>query len=121
MPTVTLLTYHAWRSKHRAGFHHLAQAFRELGWRVLFFTVGLSWLSSLTRDFRLEPYSASERNRLTEEEDSLFGYLHYTLWHSVGVKNSVLDAITTPFVRQYPSFPFRDAEPLLQESDPAGV
>jgi len=117
MRTVTLLTYHAWRTKRRAGFHHLANAFRELGWRVLFFTVGLSWLSSLTRDFRLEPYSTSERNRLTEEENSLYGYLHYTPWHSVGVNNVVVDAATAPFVKQYSRFRFAEAEQLLQESE----
>ena len=38
---VTFLSNHYWGSERRAGFHGLAQAFYEAGWKVRFITTGL--------------------------------------------------------------------------------
>ncbi len=58
---VVFFTYHVWRSERRAGFHHLAKSFHDFGWEVLFFTTGLSWLSFLQGNKRLDNYQVHER------------------------------------------------------------
>lgn len=73
---VAFLSNHYWKSERRAGFHGLAQAFRDAGWRVRFVTTGLSRLSFLKTDFRLGRLQRADRNRWVTAPDGVETYVY---------------------------------------------
>ena len=116
MKTV-FFTYHVWRSERRAGFHHLAKSFHDFGWEVLFFTTGLSWISSLQRNRRLNYYSTHERNKLIKESPSFYSYLHFTPFHSIGFKQPFINLLIQPLVETYPFSSFNQTHDFIGEAD----
>ena len=114
---IVFFTYHVWRSERRAGFHHLAKSFYDFGWEVLFFTTGLSWISSLQRNKRLNYYSAHERNKLVKELPNFHSYLHFTPFHSIGFKQSLINLLIQPLVETYPLSSFNQTHDFIGEAD----
>ena len=114
---IAFFTYHVWRSERRAGFHHLAKSFHDFGWEVLFFTTGLSWISSLQGNKRLNYYSTHERNKLVEELPSFYSYLHFTPFHSIGFKQSLVNLLIQPLVETYPLSSFNQTHDFIGEAD----
>ena len=114
---IVFFTYHVWRSERRAGFHHLAKSFHDFGWEVLFFTTGLSWISSLQRNKRLNYYSAHERNKLVKELPNFYSYLHFTPFHSIGFKQSLVNLLIQPLVETYPLSSFNQTHDFIGEAD----
>ena len=114
---VVFFTYHVWRSERRAGFHHLAKSFHDSGWEVLFFTTGLSWLSSLQGNKRLNNYQVHERKKLVEELPNFFSYLHFTPFHSVGFKQPLVNLLLQPLVASYNLFSFDCTHDFISNAD----
>ena len=114
---IVFFTYHVWRSERRAGFHHLAKSFHDFGWEVLFFTTGLSWISSLQGNKRLNYYSIHERNKLVEELPNFYSYLHFTPFHSIGFKQSLINLFIQPLVESYSLFSFDQTHDFISEAD----
>ena len=114
---IVFFTYHVWRSERRAGFHHLAKSFHDFGWKVLFFTTGLSWISSLQGNKRLNYYSTHERNKLVEELPNFYSYLHFTPFHSIGFKQSLINLFIQPLVESYSLFSFDQTHDFISEAD----
>lgn len=73
---VAFLSNHYWKSARRAGFHGLAQAFQDGGWKVRFVTTGLSRLSFLKTDPRLGGMKRAERNRWITAADGVEAYVY---------------------------------------------
>ena len=73
---VAFLSNHYWRSARRAGFHGLAQAFREAGWKVRFVTTGLSRISFLKTDPRLGSLKPADRNQWVTAPDGVETYVY---------------------------------------------
>lgn len=73
---VAFLSNHYWRSERRAGFHGLAQAFLDAGWKVRFVTTGLSRLSFLKTDSRLGRLSGAVRNRWESAPDGVETFVY---------------------------------------------
>lgn len=73
---VTFLSNHYWGSARKAGFHGLAQAFRETGWKVRFVTTGLSQISFLKTDPQLGRLKRSDRNRWITTPDGVETYVY---------------------------------------------
>jgi 2-beta-glucuronyltransferase len=117
MKTVTLLTYHTWRSKRRAGFHHIGKAFHENKWRVLFLTTGISLISLFQKDARLNGYSIKEFNTLLEEEKNLYSYIHFTPWHSVGLPSKSINQAISPFIKIYQNFKLDGIDLIIKNTD----
>lgn len=78
---VTFLSNHYWKSARRAGFHGLAQAFQDGGWKVRFVTTGLSRISFLRRDPRLGGMKRGDRNRWITAADGVKTYIYCPLVH----------------------------------------
>ena len=114
---IVFFTYHVWRSERRAGFHHLAKSFYNFGWEVLFFTTGLSWISSLQGNKRLNYYGTHERNKLIEELPNFISYLHFTPFHSIGFKYSFSNLLLHPLVASYPGFSFDQTHDFISKAD----
>ena len=114
---IVFFTYHVWRSERRAGFHHLAKSFYDFGWEVLFFTTGLSWISSLQGNKRLNYYGIHERNKLIEELPNFISYLHFTPFHSIGFKYSFSNLLLHPLVASYPVFSFDQTHDFISKAD----
>jgi 2-beta-glucuronyltransferase len=94
---VVLFSYHYFESKLRAGFHHLAEAYWDLGWEVVFVTAPISPLSRLIRDRRLHDPVLAEANRPKAVRERLTSYPLYTRTHPANLRLSVLNRITGPF------------------------
>ncbi len=80
---VAFLSNHHWISERRAGFHGLAQAFHEAGWKVRFVTTGLSLISFLKPDPRLARLRRSARNRWDTAPDGVEMYVYCPPLHAV--------------------------------------
>lgn len=117
MTKVTLVTGHYWGSKRRAGFHHLAQAYRKLGFEVLFFTAPVSYLLKLKGDYRFEYNLQHEAGKVIEKEEGLYSYVHFTPWHVANLRLSVLNQLSLPFLPLYSRYSFRAAVDFIRASD----
>jgi 2-beta-glucuronyltransferase len=82
---IVFLSNHIWHSKRRAGFHALAQSFAEAGWEVLFVSTGLSLLSFLRKDRRLDSVERSEFNEIRQVDRNIYSYIYIPLLHPVRV------------------------------------
>ena len=78
---VVLISGHYLGSKRRAGFHHLASAYWNLGWDVTFVTAAISRLSRLKGDYRFAYPVREEANRLVSVRDRLTSYVLMTRIH----------------------------------------
>ena len=78
---VTFLSNHYWGSERRAGFHGLAQAFGEAGWKVRFVTTGLSRISFLKTDPRIGRLKHADRNRWVTADDGVETYVYCPMVH----------------------------------------
>lgn len=102
MKKITLITYHHWKSKRRAGFHWLAEAFHNMGYRIVFVTGAISRLSKIKKDFRIEFIESHSTNKLIEEKNNFFSYTWFTNWHPVNLRNWALNNLSYNFFRKYP-------------------
>jgi 2-beta-glucuronyltransferase len=91
---VVLFSYHYFESTPRAGFHHLAEAYWDLGWDVIFVTAPLSRLSRLVRDPRLEYPVVQEANRRKPVRERLTSYVLYTRLHPANLRFRLLNRLT---------------------------
>lgn len=96
-----LITGHYLHSKRRAGFHHLADALVESGWRVVFLTSALSWLSCLRRDERLTRRLRGEMNRLVPAGDRLASFVWFSRWHPANLRLALLNRWSYPRFARY--------------------
>ncbi|GAB3526197.1 glycosyltransferase [Pontibacter brevis] len=117
MTKVTLVTGHYWGSKRRAGFHHLAQAYRSLGYEVLFFTAPVSYLLKLKGDYRFDYSLKEEAGRVIEKDRHLYSYVHFTPWHVANLRHSLLNKLSGPFLPFYSKYSFSKAEDFIRSSD----
>ena len=90
---VTFLSNHYWGSERRAGFHGLAQAFREAGWKVKFVTTGLSRISFLKTDPRIGRLKSANCNRWVTAPDGVETYVYCPTVHPFARSRST-DPIT---------------------------
>ena len=110
---VVLVSGHHLASERRAGFHHLAFAYRRLGWRVTFVTVGMSPLSYLRPDHRRRSFRLRDRNRRVELSDGMTSYVWFTPWHPSDTRTSWGNALTMPLFRRFGRLRFRDLPSLM--------
>ncbi|MCX2741551.1 hypothetical protein OO017_16445 [Pontibacter sp. M82] len=103
MAKITLITGHYFGSKRRAGFHHLAKAFQELGHEVLFFTAPVSKLHQLKGDHIMQYAIKEEANQMITKE-AVHSYVHFTPWHVANTRFSLTNALTSPLVPYYATF-----------------
>jgi 2-beta-glucuronyltransferase len=113
---VVLLSGHHLLSDRRAGFHHLAFAYRELGWRVTFITTGMSAVSYLRHDHRRKTFRLRDRNRLFRNPDGIEGFVWLTPWHPASTRTSLTDAVTRPLFRAYGGLRFPQLQGLVEDA-----
>lgn len=117
MPKITLVTGHYWDSKRRAGFHHLAKAYQELGYEVLFFTAPASKLHVWKGDHITQYPIQEEANQLIQK-GKLISYVHFTPWHVANTRYKLTNLLTNPIARFYSSYPIsKEAVDFIQKSD----
>jgi 2-beta-glucuronyltransferase len=104
MKKVILITGHYWHSKRKAGFHWLADAFWQLGWEVTFFTVAISYLSVLKKDYRLRYPIFQEANQLIEVEPNFYSYVYFTPWHPANLRLNFFNWLSEGLFNQYDHF-----------------
>ena len=105
------------RSKRRTGFHHLASAFWNLGWEVVFVTAPISFLSRLRRDYRFEYPVVQEANRLVPIRERLASFVLMTRWQPGNLRTPLANRLSTHLFRRYARIPLGPLEPLLPEAD----
>lgn len=115
---ITFITYHHWKSKRRAGFHWLADAFYNLGYEVVFITGAISRLSNFKKDFRLESLDKKTVNKIIKEKENFYSYIWFTNWHPVNLRSGVLNRLSYKYFEKYASL-FRDKELIefVKDSD----
>ncbi len=128
MKTVILVTGHYYGSRRRGGFHWLANAYREAGWRVIFFTAAISWLSWLKRDHRFRYPIREEAGKIRWLDENFGSYVWLTPWHPANLRSEGLNRLFTPLFRAYKKLPLgpvkeqiRQADLVIMESTPGLV
>jgi 2-beta-glucuronyltransferase len=114
---VVLISNHYFGSKRRAGFHFLAEAYRGLGWDVVFVTAPISWLSRLRRDPRFEYPVRREAGRMEPHGAGLSSYVLFTSFHPANLRVGVLNRLATPLYRRYGRGGLGALEPAVRDAD----
>ena len=82
-----------------------------------FFYNWFKLISSLQRNKRLNYYSTHERNKLIKESPSFYSYLHFTPFHSIGFKQSLVNLLIQPLVETYPLSSLKQTHDFIGEAD----
>jgi 2-beta-glucuronyltransferase len=114
---VILISGHYYGSKRRAGFHHLAGAYWNLGWDVTFVTAAISRLSRLRGDFRFAYPVHEEANRLVPVRERLTGYVLMTRTHPGNLGSGFANRLAAPWFARYASIPLGPLEDRLRDAD----
>jgi len=114
---VLLISGHYIGSKRRAGFHHLASAYWNLGWDVTFVTAAISALSGLRGDYRFAYPVREEANRLVPIQERLTSYVLMTRVHPGGLGSDFANRLATPLFRRYARAPLGPLEDRLRGAD----
>lgn len=99
--SVILISGHYLRSKRRAGFHHLAEAYQRAGWDVTFVTAAISLLSQLRGDYRFEYPVRAEANRLIPVEERLTSFVLLTRTHPGNLGLELANRLSAPWFARY--------------------
>lgn len=114
---VILVSGHYYGSKRRAGFHHLANAYWNLGWTVTFVTAGISYLSKLKGDYRFAYPVRQEANRLVPVRERLTSYVLLTRTHPGNLGFGLANRLSAPWFARYARVPLGQLEQLLPTAD----
>lgn len=117
MPSAVLVSSHFARSKRRAGFHWIADAFRAAGWHVTFVTVGFSQLSRLKADHRFQYGFPAGANRLETLEPGLDSYVWFTPYHPLNRLPGIGKLLLGPIFRDYGDLPMPGLEASIAAAD----
>jgi 2-beta-glucuronyltransferase len=112
-----LISGHYLGSKRRAGFHHLADAYRRAGWDVTFVTAAISHLSRLRGDYRFAYPVREEANRLVHVEDRLASFVLLTPTHPGNLGFGLANRLSRPWFARYARVPLGPLEQRLREAD----
>jgi 2-beta-glucuronyltransferase len=104
-------------SKRRIGFHHLARAYRSLGWDVVFVTAPISFLSRLRGDYRFDYPVREEANRLVRVEERLSSFVLMTRWQPGNLRTPVTNRLSSRLFRRYARVPLGELGDLLVDAD----
>jgi 2-beta-glucuronyltransferase len=115
--SVILISGHYLGSKRRAGFHHLASAFWNLGWDVTFATVAISFLSRLRGDYRFAYPVREEANRLVPVRERLTSFVLLTRTHPGNLRLGLANRLSTPWFARYARVQLGPLEERLREAD----
>lgn len=116
-PRVVLISGHYFGSKRRAGLHHLAQAFWNVGWDVTFVTAAISTLSRLRGDYRFAYPVREEANRLVSVRERLTSYVLMTRTHPGNLRFRAANRLSAPWFARYAGVPLGPLEERLREAD----
>jgi 2-beta-glucuronyltransferase len=114
---VVLISGHYLGSKRRAGFHHLADAFWNLGWDVTFVTAAISFLSRLRGDYRFAYPVREEANRLVPVRERLTSFVLLTRTHPGNLGFGLANRLSAPWFARYARVPLGPLEEQLREAD----
>lgn len=117
MKRVILVTGHYYESKRKAGFHWLADAYWRAGWEVIFLTVGLSWLSFLRQDHRLQYPVLREAGHMKWVSGRLGSYVCFTPVHPVNLYFDWANAIGRKLFAGYHDLPLGEVEKFIPGAD----
>ncbi len=126
MKTAIFISGHYYASKRKAGFHWLADSLWRQGWRVIFVTAPVSWLSWARRDHRHQYPIREEANRMVRVAENLESYVWWTPWHPANLRSGLLDRLASGLYRKYHELPLgpledeaKTADLFVYESTPA--
>jgi 2-beta-glucuronyltransferase len=114
---VILISGHYLGSKRRAGFHHLAEAYRRAGWDVTFVTAAISLLSRLRRDYRFEYPVRAEANRLIPVDERLTSFVLMTRIHPGNLRFGLANRLATPRFARYAQVALGPLEASVRGAD----
>jgi 2-beta-glucuronyltransferase len=114
---VVLISGHYLRSKRRAGFHHLADAYWRAGWDVTFVTAPISFLSRLRRDYRFEYPVRAEANRFVPVRERLTSFVLMTGMHPVNLRSGLANRLAAPWFGRYARISLDPLAEALAEAD----
>jgi 2-beta-glucuronyltransferase len=114
---VILISGHYLGSKRRAGFHHLANAFWNLGWDVTFVTAAISTLSRLKGDYRFEYPVRKEANRLVGFRERMTSYVLMTRTHPGNLRLGFANRLSTWWFAHYAHAPLGPLEERIRSAD----
>lgn len=104
-------------SKRRIGFHHLARAYRDHGWDVVFVTAPISFLQRLRGDYRFDYPVVEEANRLVPVGERLTSFVLMTRWQPGNLRLPVANRLSSQLFRRYAHVSLGPLAGLLAETD----
>jgi len=117
MSRAVLVSGHYIGSKRRAGFHWIADAFRNAGWDVTFVTVGFSQLSRLKSDHRFDYGFPAGANHMQKFEPGLDSYVWFTPYHPLNRLPTIGILLLAPLFRGYGRLQMPRLESSVADAD----
>jgi 2-beta-glucuronyltransferase len=114
---VILISGHYLGSKRRAGFHHLAAAYRRAGWDVTFVTAAISLLSRLRGDYRFDYPVRAEANRLVAVDERLTSFVLMTRTHPGNLRFGLANRLSAAWFARYARLNLGPLENPLRRAD----
>ena len=115
---ITFITGHYYPSARRAGFHNLADAAHQMGFKVNFVTIGYSLLSYLRRDYRTRISGIHANiNRAVEIKPGFVSYVYATAWHPMTLLVPAINRLTMPMMDSYGRGKLGALLPIVRETD----
>lgn len=93
-----IISTHVYNSRRRASLHWIADSLSDEGYNVSFLTTGLSLISKIKGDYRLQ-----EINRKSSYTKNVKSYPIISIYHPVNLRNGFLNAAAWPLWAKYPN------------------
>lgn len=104
-------------SRRRIGFHHLARAYWDLGWDVVFVTAPITHMQRLRGDYRFDYPVLAEANRLVPVRERLTSFVLLTRWQPASLRLPLANRVSSTWFRRYARIPLGPLDGLLSETD----
>jgi len=118
---VVIFSFHYYNSKNKAGFHNIANAFKNCGFDVHFITTPVSIFSFLKRDPRIFNNGFIKNVFNSKTINSVHSYINFNLFHPVNRNNILFEKILLKFYnlnKRYYDI-IKDADYIIFESSTA--
>lgn len=117
MKKAVLISGHFYKSKRKAGFHLISEAFTNSGYATIFITAPCSYLFRVKKDH----YSNKipfKKNKVVKHETNVYSYIHFTLFHVFNFKNIIINYLTCYLFKIYQLFTFsKELKKEIKESN----
>lgn len=114
---LVLVSYQIATSRKRTSFHFIAEGLRNVGWQVVFVTVGISRLDQLQRSERWRDAKSHGLNVLRKNGERFQSYIHCPAVHPKATSSPTLKRLLSFAIAPYQRSLMHSVAPIIEDAD----